>query len=109
MNQELQDIIDRQPGMERRRVRTKLEQLVQHWVGIAMFVAWLVGQLAQGTDWLHTRETNEKSAREQIDALRLELAQVPVTYVRRDVFGEVLNNINQRLTSIDNKLAADRR
>jgi hypothetical protein len=109
VDQQLLDIMDRQPGLERRRPKTRRERMAEHWVGIAMFVVWLLGQIVSGTDWLHTRESNESQTAKDLAAVRLELQKVPETYVRRDVFGEVLNNINQRLTSIDNKLAAERR
>lgn len=78
-----------------------------NWMALAMFVCWALTQLWIGTDWLHARASNETASKAEIEQLRHELQQLPATYVRQDVFAQVLIAINQRLASIDNKL--DRR
>lgn len=99
----LEDIQEMQPepGGDRRRKRSWLSA---NWMALAMFICWVFVQIWSGTDWLHDRVSGESVTKADIERLRQELQQVPGTYVRQDVFTQVLININQRLTSIDNKL-----
>lgn len=103
--QELLEIIDRQPGLRPTRGRW----LRDNWMPLVMFAVWALAQVWTSSDWLHTRESNEVATKREVEALRQQLENVPVTYVRRDVFNEVLVRINEHLASIDNKLAGDRR
>jgi hypothetical protein len=82
---------------------------LREWAPELMFIAWMVSQLLAGTGWLHAREATEVDTAKELAMLREELRRVPETYVRRDVFQEVLVRINERLVSIDNKLAGERR
>lgn len=76
----------------------------ENWIAVVMFACFLFSQVWSGTDWLHARQTNEGATKEQLEALRHELQAVPNTYVRQDVFTQVLMRIEQRLNSIDDKL-----
>lgn len=104
--QELLDIIDRQPGL---RPPSRGRWLREHWMPLVMFAAWAFAQLWTGSDWFHTRESNEVATKRDVEVLRQQLEALPATYVRRDVFQEVLVRINEHLASIDNKLAGERR
>lgn len=103
-NLTLQDILDSQPGGASGDRRKKRSWIGENWMALAMFVCWALTQLWSGTDWLHTRQSNELATKADVERLRQELQAVPSTYVRQDVFTQVLININQRLASIDNKL-----
>lgn len=99
----IEDIQDLQPepAGDRRRKRSWFRD---NWMALVMFACWALTQLWNGTDWLHAREHDETATKADVERLRQELQQVPATYVRQDVFTQVLININQRLASIDNKL-----
>lgn len=99
----LQDIIDVEPsGLgDRRHSRSWLRD---NWMAVAMFVGWVLTQMWTSTDWLHQRVQAETATKADLERLRQDLQQVPSTYVRQDVFTQVLIRINERLTSIDNKL-----
>jgi hypothetical protein len=91
------------------RVPRRVRDRVRDWLPYVMFLAWVFLQIWQGTGWLHAREATELDTAKEVAALREEVRKVPDIYMRRDVFTEVLVRINERLTSIDNKLAGDRR
>lgn len=83
--------------------------LRDNWIACVMFTVWAFVQIWTGSDWFHTRETTEVATKRDLETLRQQLENVPSTYVRRDVFNEVLVRINEHLASIDNKLAGERR
>lgn len=89
--------------------RTLGEWLRANWIGLGMFAIVLYGQLWNGSGWLHARENSEQVTQQQLEELRKQIEKVDNTYVRQDVFTQVLVNINQRLASIDNKLSKERR
>lgn len=104
----LDDVLEVEPddaAGDRRHPRSWLRE---NWMPLAMFICWAFTQMWSGTDWLHQRVQSETATKADVERLRQELqsvqATVPATYVRQDVFTQVLININQRLTSIDGKL-----
>jgi hypothetical protein len=104
MDQRLLEIIEAQPEPERRRVRTKAERLREHWMAILMAASWGLGQVWTSTDWLHARETNERATMRDVEDVRRENREIARTYVRQDVFDQVLKRIEEHLASMDNKL-----
>lgn len=91
------------------RPRSRLQRRLRDWLPYVMFLAWVFAQVWQSSGWLHARESTEVDLVREVAAMHEELRKVPDVYVRRDVFTEVLLRINERLTSIDNKLAGERR
>lgn len=100
----LQDIIEIEADDAAGDRRHSQSWFRQNWMALAMFICWAFMQMWSGTDWLHERVHAETATKADVDRLRQELQSIPVTYVRQDVFTQVLININQRLASIDNKL-----
>lgn len=99
----LQEILDVEPSVlgDRRHSRSWLRD---NWMAVALFIGWALTQVWSSTDWLHQRVQIETVTKADVERLRQDLQQVPSTYVRQDVFTQVLIRINERLTSIDNKL-----
>lgn len=104
----LRDILEEQPGGESGDRRHSPSWWRQNWMAVAMFVCWAFMQIWSGTDWLHARENNEGATAREVADLRRELQAMPNTYVRQDVFTQVLININTRLSSIDDHLKGRR-
>jgi hypothetical protein len=75
-----------------------------NWMAFIMFLAVILTQIWNGTNWLHARESDQVVTRAELLRLEQEIQAVPNTYVRQDVFTQVLININQHLSSIDSKL-----
>lgn len=92
-----------------RRAADRRSWMRDNWMALVMLVAWIVAQIFSGAGWVHARETTEGATKADVDRLRNELQQLPATYVRQDVFTQVLMRIEARLTSLDNKTPADRR
>lgn len=75
-----------------------------NWMGFILFLVVILSQIWNGTNWLHARESDSAVTRADLLRLEAEIQAVPNTYVRQDVFTQVLININQHLSSIDSKL-----
>jgi hypothetical protein len=100
----LRDIMDLQPEPAS-AVRRRGSWLRQNWLAVLMFITWAVGQAASGGAWAKSRESSETSMAGELRQLREELQRDELTFVRNDVFREVLQRIEQK---IDNLAAARR-
>lgn len=101
-----QEILDRQlDGRRRDDGGSKTKRwLADNWLGVVTIAGWIVTQLLTGNGWVHAREATEGNLAQQVQSLRNELADARATYVRQDVFVQVIARFEQHLQSIDNSL-----
>lgn len=105
-DQELEEIIARRP---RPLYETRLRGWWRNnWMAFVMCLAVVISQIWNGTDWLHARESNEAVTKADIQRLEAALREIPNTYVRQDVFTQVLVQIRDRLANLDAKKESGR-
>lgn len=106
IDSELDDIIARQPlppGFQRQRSWWRA-----NWMTFVLVAVTIVTNLWNGTNWLHARESTEAVTKADIQRLESAIREIPNTYVRQDVFTQVLVQIRDRLASLDDKKNAPR-
>jgi hypothetical protein len=80
-----------------------------NWMTFVLVAVTIVTNLWNGTNWLHARESEQAVTKADIQRLEAALRDIPNTYVRQDVFTQVLVQIRDRLQSLDNKKDAGNR
>lgn len=96
------------PEPDRARRRHDDNVFIRLWLPIILVTITLFGSGRDGFGWVFGRESKEREMTAQIESLKGDVLRLREEVVRKDIYTLTMQNINDRLASIDKKLSERR-